>query len=499
MEDTTDDRIKKSLRYSILDGAFYSAMVGFGESFFPVFAVFMKASNIQIGLLDALPKSLGSLSQLLSNRFVRLFNSRKKFVATSALLEGLMYMPIILTFFLGKFRLVHLILFVSIYWILGMILNPAWSSWMGDLVPESQRGSYFGRRNRIAGLTSFVAFLSAGFLLQRFSYGTLTQYLGFVIIFALAMLSRIMSFIALTKKFEPEYHFEEKAQFSFMDFLRQARFRNYGLFALYLSFMNFCVYLAAPYFTVYMISDLGFSYLTFTFVSAASILVKYLSMPVWGMTADRFGTRKIMSLTGFLMPMVPILWLFSANFWYLILIQFFSGFIWAGFELSTFNFIFDTTTAAKRSTCVAYYNVLNGFGIVIGAVLGSLIVRYNNLFWSKYLLVFLLSGILRFAASFIFLPKLREVRPVESIPYSTLLFKITTVAPTMGIVHEISSINRNLVTINKKILSSGKTLIKKNLRRVNEKIVTNRRALAEKLRKVDSKIEQINPFNGKKL
>src|SRR3989339_2065867 len=84
------EAIRKSLRYSILDGTFYSLMVGFGESFFSAFAVFLKANNMQLGLLGSLPQALGSLSQLVSNRLIWLFNSRKKFVCTSALLEGLM-------------------------------------------------------------------------------------------------------------------------------------------------------------------------------------------------------------------------------------------------------------------------------------------------------------------------------------------------------------------------------------------------------------------------
>lgn len=49
-----DDKIKKSLKCSILDGTFYSIMIGSGESFFFAFAVFLKANNIQLGLLGSL-------------------------------------------------------------------------------------------------------------------------------------------------------------------------------------------------------------------------------------------------------------------------------------------------------------------------------------------------------------------------------------------------------------------------------------------------------------
>ncbi|HLC98962.1 MAG TPA: MFS transporter, partial [Candidatus Nanoarchaeia archaeon] len=70
-EEPVEDKIRKSLKYSIMDGAFYSAMVGFGESFFSAFAIFLKASNLQIGLLGSLPIALGSVSQLYSNRLIK--------------------------------------------------------------------------------------------------------------------------------------------------------------------------------------------------------------------------------------------------------------------------------------------------------------------------------------------------------------------------------------------------------------------------------------------
>src|SRR3989338_6158941 len=385
------NKIKKSLTYSILDGAFYSIMVGFGESFFSAFAVFLKANNLQLGLLGSLPQALGSLSQFFSNRLIKLFNSRKNFVCISALLEGLMYIPIALVFFLGELKVYHLIFFVSLYWIFGMIASAAWNSWMGDLVKENERGRYFGKRNKIAGLTAFVSFMLGGYILQRFTDGSEQQYIGFAIIFGLALLSRIMSFVYLTKKYEPEYVAVKEAEFTLTDFIRQARFRNYGLLVLYLCFMNFSIYIAGPFFAAYMLYDLKFSYMTFTIISAIAIIVKYLSMPVWGMASDRFGTRKVLTLSGFLMPIVPLLWFFSGNALHLVPIQIYSGFVWAGFEISSFNFMFDTTSHEKRATCIAYYNVLNGGSLLLGSVLGSLMVKYSTLFWSKYLIVFLAS------------------------------------------------------------------------------------------------------------
>lgn len=426
-----EDRHRKSLRYSVMDGTFAASMIGFGESFFVAFALFIRANNIQVGLLSSLPQSLGSAVQLFSNRLIRLFRSRKRLVAAAALLQGLMYIPIALVYYFGTLRVYHLIFFACLYWVFGMVLSPAWNSWMGDLTDEKERGAYFGRRSKYTGFSSFASYLAAGYVLERFGSAGI-QYWGFAAIFALALASRLVSFVFLCKKDEPPYRPAAGSEFAFLEFVKQARFRNYGLFVLYTSLMNFSVSVAAPFFTPYMLRDLRLDYMTFAVVNAAAIVTKVMSFTVWGRASDRFGRKKILGLTGFLMPVISALWLFSGNPAYLVLIQLYSGFVWGGFELSAGNFIFDATSPQKRATCVAYYNVINGAALITGAMLGSLIVRYNDVFWSKYYLVFLLSFFLRLAASSVFLPRLREVRLVEEIPYTRLFVKIISMMPTMG-------------------------------------------------------------------
>ena len=435
-KEAVEKKIKKSLLYSVFDGSFHSAMVGFGESFFSAFAVFLKASTTQIGLLGSLPQTLGSLSQLLSSYFIRLFKSRKNFLCTAVLLQALLYIPIALVFFFGDFRVYHLILFIGLYFIFGMIASPAWSSWMGDLVSADGRGAYFGKRNTIAGFVSFFSLLTAGYVLQHFSTSLNLQYLGFVLIFLLAFVFRMISFSFLVRKYEPSYTEISSQQIHFFDFIRGLTSRNYGLFMIFRSVMNFSVYIASPFFAAYMLYDLQLDYLHYTLLIASSILSKYISMPVWGKAADRYGTKKVLTLAGFLMPAVSLFWLVSGNWFYLIFVQAYSGFVWAGFEIASFNFLFETIIPQKRASYIAYYNVLNGIALFLGATLGGLIAKHNQIFLSGYLLVFLLSGIFRYLTSFAFIPSLQEVRFVDKITYPRLFMHVVTTMTTRGLVYE---------------------------------------------------------------
>lgn len=424
------DRRRLSLGYSVKSGIFHSVMVGFGESFISPFAIFLKATASQLALLSSLPQLSGSLSQLLTPKFLEFFKSRKWIVAIATLLQALVWVPIVYAFYLSGFAVPYLILFVCVYWVLGMFVNPVWNSWMGDLVDPELSSRFFGSRNKAVGIASLIAILVAGFVLNIFKSANIT-FVGFVFIFVVALVARLISFFYITRKYEPEYIVYDSAKFSFFEFVKQMRFRNYGLFVIYLSLMNFAVYIAAPFFSLYMLQDLKFSYLTFTLVTASSMFAKVMFMPFWGKLIEKYGSKKVLAFTGYVMPFTPVLWLFSSSVSYLLLVQVYSGIVWSGFEFASSYFIFDSTSSSKRARCIAYYNVINGVMILFGTLFGALLVKYP-VYFSSFFFVFLVSGILRYAVSFVMIPKIKEVRTVAEISYGSLFFKVLAAVPGEG-------------------------------------------------------------------
>jgi MFS family permease len=423
------DQKKKSLNYSIKDGFFHSIMVGFGENFISPFAIFLKASASQLALLSSLPLLFGSLSQLFTPKVLEVFKSRKKVVAVSVLLQALVWLPIMYAFYLGGFAVSYLIFFAILYWVLGMFLNPAWNSWMGDIVDSEVSGRYFGFRNRIVGISALLSLLIGGLILNSFQNASNVTITGFIIIFSIALIARLVSFYYIIRKHEPQFVVYEGAKFSFLEFIKQMHFRNYGLFVIYLSLMNFSVYIAAPFFSAYMLNGLKFSYITFTIVTGTAMFGKIVFMPFWGKLIDKYGSKKILSFCGYMMPFSPLLWVISSNVTNLILFQLYSGLVWSGFELAASSFIFDSTTAPKRTRCVAYYNVINGVMILIGTLFGAFLIKHP-VFFSSFLFVFFVSGVLRLATSVIMIHKIKEVRTVSDISYGHLFFKVISVVPT---------------------------------------------------------------------
>lgn len=433
----------KSLTYAIKDGIYFAIMGGAGESYLSAFAIFMKLSNSQIGLLASIPQLLGAFMQLFSVSLLNRLKNRMPIIIYGVVAQALSWIPLlILPMFFKPYASILLILCVTAYYIFGNLSTPPWNSLMGDIVPESNRGAYFGYRNRIMSIYSLGAIVLGGLLLHGTEKAG-NPWIGFSVIFVASMIARLLSAYSLSKMENPYYHVDDKDDFTLFEFFAGFRQSTFVRFVIYTGLMHFSVMLAGPFFAVYMLRDLKFSYLEFMIAVSVVVLVQYFTLHNWGKFGDRFGNRKVLEITGFALPIVPVLWLFTDNFYFILVIQMLAGLTWAGFNLSMANFIYDAIPSPRRAKCVAIFNILNACGIFLGGFLGGWLSGYlpgsievldiriniiSNLQW-----LFLLSGISRLIMSIIFVPTIMEIREVEAITYKELIIRVSSIRPLSGL------------------------------------------------------------------
>ena len=197
--------------------------------------------------------------------------------------------------------------------------------------------------------------------------------------------------------------------------------------------------IASPFFAVYMLKDLGFTYLQFTAMIAAELAASFIAMGIWGRAIDSRGTKFVLYIGGMLAALVPLMWLFSHNFYYLILVEMFSGISWAAFNLSSSNFMFDAVQPENRVRCIAYYKFFESIAIFAGALFGGCLISVLPvwIFISSISFAFLISGILRLIASLILLPTLKEARLIELGIGHTFFKRYMTIRPSEGLVFEV--------------------------------------------------------------
>lgn len=445
-------KVEKSLKLSIQDGSFFSTSLGFGPSYFSPFALALNATSSQIGILYAIIGLFPSIVQLKASELIRKF-SRKKIVLRSVMIQILLWIPIILTgvlFYMGVPHMIWvLIALIGLFYVFNGVSAPAWFSWMGSLIPENIRGRYFAKRNRIMGFFGLVAMIISAVILDSMkgvgiSRGNILGYtlLGFGILFVLAALTRIGSWTLLKRQYEPRLKVRKKDGFSFWQFLKVAPSTSFGRFTLFRGVFSIAIGIAGPFWVVYMLRNLGFSYMWFMGITVSGIVFQLLFLPLLGKASDRFGNVKIIKICSGLIFLVPIFWIASVlissdlgvKIYLLLVPAVISGFAFAGYNLATNNYVYDAVSVQKRGFGVSYMNLLVGVGTFIGASIGSLIALIGISFMNTILFIFLISGIARFLVAIFGVKYLREVRNVKKFSSHYL---IRGFRPMQGVVRDV--------------------------------------------------------------
>jgi len=422
--------IKKSLRMSFWDGVFAASMLGLTVEYFTPYALVLKATVSQVGILTALPSLAGSFCQLKSADIAECVGSRKKMVYVFVFLQALMLLPVILIPYLFKNRAaVALIIFATLFNIAGSFALPVWQSIMSEHLPNNKRGRYFGWRNKQLGLVAIISLFSAGMVLQFLKNNIL---LGFLIIFSIACFCRFISAFFLTRMYEPRQYFGKESYFSFWDFLKRARESNFAKFVIFNSFFIFSVYLAAPFFSVLMLRDLKFNYATYTILITTVSIATIFTIGRWGRSADKIGNMKVLRVSSLLIASLPFWWILNQNPFYLLFAQILSGIAWAGFNLCSLNFIYDAVTPAKRIRCIAYFSFFNGIAICLGSLVGGFLAsRLPVIFEYKLFSLFFIAGVARLIVALTMPRRIKEVRPVEKISSKDLFLRIVGLRPDL--------------------------------------------------------------------
>lgn len=413
-------RVTRSLRKGIREGAVSSLSASLTETYIPQFALALKATPTHIGILSAIPNLIAPWTQVWGDTLMQRY-TRKQIVSITAYVQAAFFIPIAL---LGSalhqgWVAEHALTILSISYTLVMAIasihTPAWVSWMGDLIPPKQRGSYFSTRHRMMGLTSMLLLLG-GLALDYYQ----TQGLAlttFSVLFTIAALARAYSANIITQQYEPPLKKKEGGiPYSLKHFLTQQSATK--RFVLSVALYNLVMYIASPFFAVYMRQDLALSYTWITVLSLASTLFYVLALPYIGRFSDTYGNLRLFYLAGILYALNPLAWLLVTNPWILLSIQVIGGIANAAYLIGVTNYLLNTVSPHERAIVSTYMNILVGLGIFIGSLIGSLTMAYHPSALSAITFTFLISAIGRLALTCFGIRHMREREHVKPLPHN---------------------------------------------------------------------------------
>jgi hypothetical protein len=269
--------------------------------------------------------------------------------------------------------------------------------------------------------------------------------MGFCCIFFLAFLFRLWAarFVSKMQERPRKVPFD---MFSFVNFLKGITRSNFGRFTSFQAALNFSNHLAAPYFAVYMLRELNFSYVNYMAVIIAGTVTMFSLSRRWGVQADDVGNIAVVKLTSLFMPIIPLIWLLSNNVFYLIGVQVLSGFLWSGYMISSSNFVFDAVPGAKRACSISYFNVVNGAAICAGALIGGFLIDFIPIHspLPGIPAVFVMSSAMRFLFRLLMSRGIKEVRTSRSIPAIYLFSYVGGIRPLLGFTRGVNRIMRRI-------------------------------------------------------
>lgn len=422
-EDELPASTRRDLSSSVKDAATFSLMVGMGETYIAPFAVALGTGGIATGLMSSLPIFAGSILQLVTPRVVKRLGSHRKWVVACAVTQGISLLLMPLAILLGGWSTALVYVAAAIYWASGQAGNPAWNTWIEDVVPAQVRTRFFARRSRISQMCLLSGFVLGGLVLEygKAHTAALSTYnwtmIAFTALFLTAALCRFASASYLAKHSEPNRGRLIDEHISLAQWSRRLKQHSGAKLLLFLFAMQASVYISGPYFTPYMLRELKLSYLQFMLVASICLMGKAIALPYWGRFAHRHGARTLLWVGATSILPLSSLWIFSTSFAWVATVQFLSGLTWAAFELAIVLMFFEAIPRHERTSLVTLYNLSNSSAMVCGTLLGAVVLRSFEESFAGYYVIFGMSSCCRIFAVLL-LARLSLSNAVEEVPHA---------------------------------------------------------------------------------
>jgi len=397
-------QVRRSMRLSVLEGSLTQVFLNWTSGAVLIgYMLHMGATPAEIALVGSVPL-LAQVASPAAAYLAAVLGRRKLLTVAMALVSrtswllaaALPTLPV--PAHLQPGFLVALVLVASLFLASNGTL---WTAWMGDVVPERERGRYFGLRTGITGVVGMLANLLAGWWLDRVGAP-----LSFQVVLVVAVGTALLGVFIYTRQYDPPTTREPLRLRDIVAVpLGEPGFRRYLAFAVYWTFV---VLLAAPFVFPYFLDELR---LTFTQVAIWSTIAATASMVTtvaWGRVADRVGNKAVLAIGTFVAGVgLPGTWIAAgASGWigFIWISAFLDAIAWGAIGPANFNLALVSAPRRNRVVFIAMVSLATGLGGFLGgAISGPLLLGFRALVdagngspgWVPYALLFALSGTLR--------------------------------------------------------------------------------------------------------
>jgi hypothetical protein len=259
------------------------------------FALAAGASALQVGILASAPL-IAQATQFAWVALIEHFRQRRFLAIVSvgvarSLILLLAFIPYAIT---TEARVPVLIAAELTISILGSITGCSLNSWLHQLLPPEGLGRFFSKRLFWGTMVGSAGVLSAGYLIDHWPFGNALH--AYSVTFAAAALAGALSTMYLARVPEPAMKAAGPAVSIWEKFQAPFRDRTFRTLLLFIGSWNAASNFAAPFITVYLMQQLGYSLGTVTALTVTSQFSNAFTLYAWGRVSDRLSDKAVLAV-----------------------------------------------------------------------------------------------------------------------------------------------------------------------------------------------------------
>ena len=412
------DKLRHNTIMNLLDGGFFGfAVIGLASyvTIVPLYLSYLTESTALIGFMATLFHIGWQFPQLLTSNYVSGLRRYKPMALAMTLMERFPYFGLALVAFLIPVIGADSALLLSLFFfawqsIGGGFTATAWQSMLSKIMPPHRLGAFYGLQAACVNLFGAGGALLASAILARHAFPG-----GFSIIFLVAALSLLLSFVFLARTYEPESEPKHiAARLPWRDFggrlreiLREDPNFRWFLCARALTSVSLTV---VSFFTIYGVRQYEMSPEFASSMTSVLLVSQTLSSTLVGWAGDRWGHRRVLIFGNLATVLSIVVALAAPNVTWFYLVFALTGIVHATQWSSIMTITIQFGSIAERPIYIGLANTLIAPVTILSPIIGGWLI--DSVSFDLVFAVFALTGVF---AMIVYLLPMQEPKHAKRI------------------------------------------------------------------------------------
>lgn len=375
------NRVGFNERLLVWEGTISIFGISLVSSYTAILALRLGASDTAIGLLSSLPALVSMVAMIPLTRLVQDHPSQKAVAAASALSQRGFYLILAILSLVGWLNPTILIVIVVVMAVPGALLNVVWSNLQSKLFPPELRAGILGYRNAVSKVAGIVATFSGGYFIEAVGYPA-----NYSVLYGATFVICMVGIGLMTRIDEGERIVDRPVTQSAPNepYLQQLKAMlkddEYGkkflFFTLSMFIFHFGMNISGPIWPIYHVRELGLTATIIGTFSSCSGILSVVGFWYLGKLAAKRGDDFVLAISVLGNAVFPFIYSFTQNVVLMTLLQSWAGFWSAGWSLTIYTTVLNSSKEKYRAICVATFHTALSITGFLAPMFGTFLLGF---------------------------------------------------------------------------------------------------------------------------